>query len=82
MFEGRYRSALIEADGYLPACYRYIELNSVRAGLVEAPGEYPWSSYRANALGSADALIRPHGLYLELGNTMVTAGSYIDARAG
>ncbi|MCK7582340.1 MAG: transposase [Chromatiales bacterium] len=69
LFEGRYRSALIEADGYLPACYRYIELNPVRAGLVEAPGEYPWSSYRTNALGRADALIRPHGRYLELGET-------------
>ncbi len=69
LFEGRYRSALIEADRYLLACSRYIELNPLRAGLVEAPGEYPWSSYRANALGEADALIRAHALYLALGTT-------------
>jgi putative transposase len=72
LFEGRYRSALIEADAYLLACYRYIELNPVRAGMVEAPGEYPWSSYRANALGSVDPLIHPHALYLELGETPQT----------
>lgn len=45
LFEGRYRSALIEADRYLLACYRYIELNPVRASMVVAPGDYPWSSY-------------------------------------
>jgi putative transposase len=51
LFEGRFRSSLIEADGYLLACQRYIELNPVRAGMVSAPGAYLWSSYRANALG-------------------------------
>ncbi|WPL16108.1 Transposase [Thiorhodovibrio winogradskyi] len=66
LFEGRYRSALIEADRYLLACYRYIELNPVRASLVVAPGDYPWSSYRANALGSADPIVRPHARYMEL----------------
>jgi len=66
LFEGRFRSSLIEADGYLLACYRYIELNPVRAGLVSGPGEYPWSSYRANALGEADAVVTPHALYREL----------------
>ncbi|WPL16111.1 Transposase [Thiorhodovibrio winogradskyi] len=66
LFEGRYRSALIEADRYLLACYRYIELNPVRASLVVAPGDYPWSSYRANALGSADLIVRPHARYMEL----------------
>ena len=40
---------LIEADAYLLACQRYIELNPVRAGMVEAPADYRWSSYRANA---------------------------------
>jgi len=66
LFEGRYRSSLIEADGYLLACQRYIELNPVRAGMVQAPGDYPWSSYRANALGGADPLITPHSGYCEL----------------
>jgi putative transposase len=66
LFEGRFRSSLIEADGYLLACQRYIELNPVRAAMVEAPGDYPWSSYRANALGIADPVVTPHALYGEL----------------
>ena len=49
------------------ACQRYIELNPVRAGMVEHPGEYPWSSYRANGEGEENALIRPHQLYTDLG---------------
>jgi putative transposase len=48
LFEGRFRSSVIEADTYLLACQRYIELNPVRAGMVQAPGDYPWSSYRGN----------------------------------
>ena len=66
LFEGRFRSSLIEADGYLLACQRYIELNPVRAGMVEAPADYRWSSHRANALGHADAIITPHPLYQSL----------------
>ena len=66
LFEGRFRSSLIEADGYLLTCQRYIELNPVRAGMVEAPADYRWSSYRANALGDADAVIRTHPLYQSL----------------
>ena len=49
------------------ACQRYIELNPVRAGMVAHPGDYPWSSYRANAQGEENALIRGHGLYEALG---------------
>lgn len=48
-------------------CYRYIELNPVRAGMVEHPGEYRWSSYRANAQGEASRLLRPHDCYRALG---------------
>ena len=66
LFEGRFRSSLVEADTYLFACQRYIELNPVRARMVEAPGDYRWSSYGANALGIADGLITPHSLYYEL----------------
>jgi putative transposase len=58
LFEGRFRSSLIEADGYLLACQRYIELNPVRAGMVAAPGECPRSSYRANALGDSDGVVQ------------------------
>lgn len=52
---------------YLLACMRYIELNPVRAGLVRDPAEYRRSSYRANALGEADALVTPHAVYCALG---------------
>jgi len=57
------------APRYLLACMRYIELNPVRAGIVRRPAQYPWSSYRANALGEADALVTPHPWYYALGRT-------------
>ena len=66
LFEGRFRSSLIETDAYLLACQRYVELNPVRASMVRAPGGYPWSSYRTNALGGTDPLVTPHALYREL----------------
>ncbi|WP_295455500.1 transposase [uncultured Thiodictyon sp.] len=69
LFEGRFRSSIIEGDRYLLACQRYIELNPVRAGLVADPGAYPSSSYRANALGVPDTLLTPHPLYASLGET-------------
>ena len=67
LWEGRYRATVIDTDGYLLACYRYVELNPVRAGMVVDPGDYPWSSYRANALGVADDLVTPHARYTSLG---------------
>jgi putative transposase len=69
LFEGRFRSSLIEADTYLLACQRYIELNPVRASMVRAPEDYPWSSYRANALGGTDAVVTPHALYRALADS-------------
>jgi putative transposase len=66
LWEGRYRSSLIDSDHYLLTCMRYIELNPVRADMVNHPGEYRWSSYGANAQGKLDRLIEPHPLYLEL----------------
>ena len=51
------------------ACQRYIELNPVRAGMVEHPADYRWSSYRANAQGEENALVTPHEMYLGLGAT-------------
>ena len=66
LFEGRFRSSLIEADAYLLACSRYIKLNPVRAGMVASPAEYPWSSYRVNALGIMDPVVIPHDLYQAL----------------
>lgn len=69
LWEGRYRSCPIQAEDYLLACQRYIELNPVRAGMVGHPAEYRWSSYRANAQGEADALVTPHEMYLRLGDS-------------
>ena len=66
LWEGRYRSCLVDSEAYLLTCMRYIELNPVRAGLVKHPEEYSWSSYRANACGEADELISPHSVYLAI----------------
>ena len=67
LWEGRYRSCPTQAEGYLLACQRYIELNPVRAGMVAHPAEYRWSSYRANAHGESGILIQPHEVYDVLG---------------
>ena len=66
LWEGRYKSCLVEAEIYLLELYRYIELNPVRAGMVGDPSQYPWSSYRINALGKKSDFCTPHGLYLSL----------------
>jgi putative transposase len=66
LWEGRHKSSLVQAEAYLMACQRYIELNPLRAGIVGHPGGYRWSSYHHNALGHRDPLISPHGLYLDL----------------
>jgi putative transposase len=69
LWEGRYKSTLIQAERYLLACMVYIDLNPVRAGMVADPGDYPWSSH-AHYLGRrSDRLITPHPLFWELGNT-------------
>src|SRR6185369_13083140 len=69
LWEGRYRAAPIDSEAYFLACCRYIELNPVRAGMVRRARDYPWSSYRAHALGGADALVADHPLYRALGRT-------------
>lgn len=63
LWEGRYKSSLIDSDQYLLICMRYIELNPVRANMVEHPGDYPWSSYRANATELSDELIDEHPVF-------------------
>ena len=67
LWEGRYRSCLAATERYVLACYCYVELNPVRAGMVSQPGEYPWSSYHANAQGRPDSLLVPHPAFLALG---------------
>jgi putative transposase len=87
LWEGRFRSCLVQSERYLLTCYRYIELNPVRAGLVAHPGDYRWSSYGENAAGGPAGLIKPHAEYLRLGlnaeeRQQVYAelfGSYADA---
>jgi len=67
LWEGRFRSSIVQAESYLLRCQRYIELNPVRARMVDAPRAYAWSSFGANALGHRDDLITPHPLFLALG---------------
>jgi putative transposase len=67
LWEGRFKASPVQNEDYLLTCYRYIELNPVRAGMVENPADYPCSSYRANALGEHAPLLRPHPVYLSLG---------------
>ncbi len=66
LWEGRYKAALMDTESYLLTCYRYIELNPVRAGMVDRPDVYRWSSHRCNALGEPNDLVTPHSLYLQL----------------
>ena len=66
LWEGRYKSSLIESERYFLTCMRYIELNPVRARMVANAGDYCWSSYRANAAGKRDAALQLHPLYLAI----------------
>ena len=68
LWQGRYKASLIDSETYLLTCHRYIELNPVRAGMVESPDQWQWSSYGYNALGMPDKLVKPHGAYLALGD--------------
>ena len=68
LFEGRFKSSLVQSNYYLLACCRYIELNPVRAGLVQDPADYVWSSYRSNAFGQIARMWSPHKEYLALGS--------------
>jgi len=69
LWEGRFKSTLVDSEKYLLLVSRYIELNPVRAKMVDHPAEYPWSSYQKNALGKDIDLITPHHCYQSLGKT-------------
>lgn len=69
LWDSRYKSSSVQADNYLLLCQRYIELNPVRAAMVEDSANYRWSSYRANGLGQDDPLLTPHPVYSALGST-------------
>jgi len=68
LWEGRFKSCLVQDEIYLLELYRYIELNPVRAKMVKDPGEYRWSSYQINGFEKESELCTPHREYLALGN--------------
>src|SRR5690348_13748911 len=69
LWEGRYRSTLVQADRYLLACMVYMDLNPVRAGISVSAAEYPWSSHRFYIGAVPDRVVTPHPLFWALGNT-------------
>ena len=91
LWEGRYKSTVIQTERYLLACMVYIDLNPVRAGLVAQARDYPWSSHGHYIGQRQDRLLTPHPLYWDLGNTpfarevayaeMVTAGVSVDTQS-
>ncbi|MBI5275240.1 MAG: transposase [Burkholderiales bacterium] len=79
LWEGRYKSTLVQAERYLLACMAYIDLNPVRAGMVADPADYPWSSHAHYIGRRADRLVTPHPIYWELGNTpFARDAAYLD----
>ena len=69
LWEGRFKSSLIQSERYLLACMAYIDLNPVRAGMLQQPGDYRWSSYAHHTGQRAEPWLTPHPLFWELGNT-------------
>ena len=67
LWEGRFKSCAVDSGSYLLRCHRYIELNPVRAGMVRSPGDYLWSSYRANAEGLPSTFLSIHPCIEALG---------------
>ncbi len=66
LWEGRFKSSLVDKERYFLACLRYIELNPVRAGIVNSPGLYQWSSYRFRARGILDPILDLDAWYFGL----------------
>ena len=75
LWESRHKASLVDAEQYLLACYRYIELNPVAARMVNHPGDYRWSSFACNGWGSRDDLVSPHALYLALSDNALSRQS-------
>jgi len=69
LWEGRFRSSLINSEHYCLSCYRYIELNPVRAGMVASPADYRWSSHRENSGQRSLRIVEPHECFLALGDS-------------
>ena len=71
LWEGRFKSHVVQCERYLFTCQAYIELNPVRADMVRHPSQYAWSSYLANVSGAPGGLITPHERFVALGNTQL-----------
>jgi putative transposase len=71
LFQGRYKSKVIETDAYLLECARYIERNPLRAGIVEDLSQYKWSTYPYYAYGLKNDIITANSMYTTLGDTSV-----------
>ena len=69
LWEGRYKATIVQSQNYFLTCQRYLEMNPVRAGMVDHPAKYRWSSYSANALGVSNSILSEHEEYLLLGRT-------------
>ena len=67
LWEGRYKASLVDSEAYLLTCMRYIEMNPVRANMVEHPGDYRWSSYHSNAGAHQGSMLEAHPVYKRLG---------------
>ena len=70
LWEGRFKASLVQTEEYFLVCQRYIELNPVRAGMVDDPADYQWSSYQAHALGREVKMHTPHDEYLKLSSDL------------
>jgi putative transposase len=70
LWEGRFKASLVQEQCYVMACYRYIEMNPVRAGMTTLLGDYRWSSHRANAYGENDELVVPQDQFTSLAPTL------------
>ena len=69
LWEGRYKACLVDSENYVLRCYRYIELNPVRARMIDDAAAYRWSSCAANVGQRPHSGLQPHGAYLALGDT-------------
>jgi len=76
LWEGRFRSCLVESAAYVIACHRYVELNPVRAGMVDEPAGYPWSSHAVNTGAGTDPMVKPHAEFLALSNRASPHATY------
>ncbi len=79
LWEGRYKSCLVDSEIHVLRCYRYIDLNPVRARMTEDPTRFIWSSAAAHVGRCTDSLLTPHPAYTALGDTIQKRGTAYEA---